>query len=215
MLPLDQLKELLYVAVIADALDSMGFRQQAVSIPFQAYTGIAKLAGRCKTTLWADMYDEDKHPYELELEAVDSCRSGDILICAAGGSRRSGIWGELLSTAAMNSGCCGAIVHGAVRDIEKMRAMQFPVLATDKSPYDSLHRQRVVDVDVKVVIDGVVFAPNDLVFADEDGLVVIPAHIEEEVIRKALEKVQAENITRDAIREGMKATAAYEKYGVL
>lgn len=215
MLPLDQLKEVLYVAVIVDALDGMGFRQQAVSLPFQAYTGITKLAGRCKTTLWADMYDEDKHPYELELEAVDSCRPGDILICAAGGSRRSGIWGELLSTAAMNSGCSGAIVYGAVRDIEKMRAMQFPVLATGKSPYDSLHRQRVVDVDVKVEIDGVIFAPNDLVFADEDGIVIIPAHIEEEVIRKALEKVQAENITRDAIRQGMKAAVAYEKYGVL
>jgi 4-hydroxy-4-methyl-2-oxoglutarate aldolase len=215
MLPLKQLKDSLYVAVISDALDSLGLRQQAVSLPFQACTGIAKLAGRCKTTLWADMYDEDRHPYELELQAVDSCGPDSILVCAAGGSSRSGIWGELLSTAARNGGCCGVIVHGAVRDIEKMRAMGFPVLATGKSPYDSLHRQRVVDVDVKVMIDGVVFNPGDLVFADEDGIVVIPAEAEEAAIRKALEKVQAENITRDAIRQGMKATAAYRQYGVL
>lgn len=205
----------LYVAVLSDVLDQLGYKHQATRLPFHAYTGIPKLMGRCKTTLWTDMYDKDKAPYELELQAVDSCRPDDILICAAGGSNRSGIWGELLSTAARNSGCTGVIVHGAVRDIDKMRAMGFPVFATGKNPYDSQNRQRVVDIDVTVEIDGVQFTPGDLVMVDEDGIVVVPRHLEEQVIKAALEKVQAENITRDAIRNGMKAGAAYRKYGVL
>ena len=66
-----------------------------------------------------------------------------------------------------------------------------------------------------VEIDGVKFAPGDLVMADEDGIVVIPQSIEEDVIKAALGKVSAENITRDAIKNGMKATEAYLKYGVL
>lgn len=205
----------LYVAVLSDVLDQMGYKHQATRLPFHAYTGIPKLLGRCKTTLWADMYHEDKNPYELELQAVDSCRPGDVLICAAGGSNRSGIWGELLSTAARNSGCTGVIVHGAVRDIDKMKAMRFPVFATSRNPYDSQHRQRVVDVDVAVEIDGVQFNPGDLVMADEDGIVVVPCHLEEQALKAALEKVNAENITRDAIRNGMKASEAYKKYGVL
>lgn len=205
----------LYVAVLSDVLDQMGYKHQATRLPFHAYTGIPKLLGRCKTTLWADMYHEDKNPYELELQAVDSCRPGDVLICAAGGSNRSGIWGELLSTAARNSGCTGVIVHGAVRDIDKMKAMRFPVFATSRNPYDSQHRQRVVDVDVAVEIDGVQFNPGDLVMADEDGIVVVPRHLEEQAMKAALEKVNAENITRDAIRNGMKASEAYKKYGVL
>lgn len=205
----------LYVAVLSDVLDQMGYKHQATRLPFHAYTGIPKLLGRCKTTLWADMYHEDKNPYELELQAVDSCRPGDVLICAAGGSNRSGIWGELLSTAARNSGCTGVIVHGAVRDIDKMKAMRFPVFATSRNPYDSQHRQRVVDVDVAVEIDGVQFNPGDLVMADEDGIVVVPRHLEEQALKAALEKVNAENITRDAIRNGMKASEAYKKYGVL
>lgn len=209
------LTDQLYVAVLSDVLDQLGYKHQATRVPFHAYTGIPKLMGRCKTTLWADMYDKDPNPYELELQAVDSCQPDDVLICAAGGSTRSGIWGELLSTAARNSGCTGVIVHGAVRDIDKMRAMGFPVFATSKNPYDSQNRQHVVDVDVTVEIDGVQFNPGDLVMADDDGIVVVPHHLEEQVIRAALEKVNAENITRDAIRNGMKASAAYQKYGVL
>jgi 4-hydroxy-4-methyl-2-oxoglutarate aldolase len=210
-----ELNEKLYSAVISDSLDSLGFRRQAPGISFHQYTGISKLVGRCKTTLWSDIFDTDPEPYKLELEAIDSCKPDDVLICAAGGSVRSGIWGELLSTAALNSGCRGVIVHGAVRDISKMKEMKFPVFATASSPYDSLHRQRVIDVDIKVEIDGVFINSGDLVFADEDGVVVIPQEIEEEVIRLAFIKVNAENISRDAIKSGMKATEAYQKYGIL
>ena len=161
------------------------------------------------------MFHEDAKPYELELLAVDGCQPDDVLIAAAGGSMRSGIWGELLSTAASNRGCAGAIVDGAVRDVAKLRDMQFPVFAKATCLYDSKNRQRVVDVDVPVEIDGVRFSPGDLVFADVDGVVVVPQAIAEQTVRLAWEKVHAENITRDAIRGGMLAQAAYEKYGVL
>jgi regulator of RNase E activity RraA len=157
----------------------------------------------------------DPRPYELELRAVDSCRPDDVLIAAAAGSMRSGVWGELLSTAARNSGCVGAIVDGAVRDVAKMRAMRFPVFARGTCVYDSQNRQRVVDLDVVVEIDGVAFRPGDLVFADEDGVVAVPQEIEREAVAAAWNKVHAENVTRDAIKAGMKAAAAYDKYGVL
>ena len=211
----EKLKSGLYSAVISDALDSLGYRNQSPGLSFNAYTGIQTIVGRCKTTLWADVYDIDEDPYKLELQAVDSCLPGDILVCAAGGSVRSGIWGELLSTAAFNRGCSGVIVHGAVRDIRKMTEMGFPVFATNKSPYDSLNRQRIIDVDVQVQIDGVVFNSGDLVFADEDGIVVVPAAVEEKVVARAFDKVGAENISRDAIRSGMKAGEVYLKYGIL
>ena len=55
----------------------------------------------------------------------------------------------------------------------------------------------------------------DLVFADEDGVVVVPKAIESEAIRRAWEKVHAENVVRDSIRNGLKAAEAFEKYGVL
>ncbi|MGB7158825.1 MAG: RraA family protein [Tepidisphaeraceae bacterium] len=205
----------LYSAVLADALDALGYTNQSPRLALPPLTGTKKLVGRCRTTLWVDMAHVDPNPYDLELKAVDSCKPDDVFIAAAGGSMRSGIWGELLSTAARNSGCVGAIVDGAVRDVEKMTAMRFPVFARGTCVYDSLNRQRVVDVDVPVELAGVRFAPGDLVIADVDGVVVCPQEIEAEAVRRAWEKVHAENITRDAIKAGMKAVAAYEKYGVL
>lgn len=210
-----ELSKSLYTAVICDALDSIGYENQSPRIQFSVNTGVERLMGRSKTTLWVDMYHEDPSPYELELKAVDDCKPDDVLIAAAGGSIRSGVWGELLSTAALNSGCVGAIIHGAIRDVSKMEQMRFPVFATSKCVFDSQNRQRIVDIDVPIQIDGVVITPGDIVFADEDGIVFIPQEVEDEIIKKALVKVNAENVTRDAIKKGMKATAAYEKYGVL
>ena len=125
------------------------------------------------------------------------------------------MWGELLTTAARNQGCVGVIVDGAVRDLAKMRSMQFPVFAHGVCMYDSKDRQRVIDIDVPVEIDGVRFSPGDLVIADEDGIVVVPREIEAAVVRRAWEKVFAENEVRDAIRAGMKATEAFHHFGVL
>ncbi|WP_428937340.1 RraA family protein [Fontivita pretiosa] len=209
------LRQVLYTAVVLDALDAAGLRHQSPRVQFQPVSATGVLLGRCKTTLWADMAHEDPRPYELELVAVDTCKSGDVLIAAAGGSMRSGIWGELLSTAAKNSGCVGAIVDGAVRDVMKMRAMNFPVYARGTCPYDSMHRQRVIDIDVPVEIDGVLFSPGDLVIADIDGVAVVPQAAERDVLARALKKVRDENRTRDAIRNGMKAVEAYKTYGVL
>ena len=73
----------------------------------------------------------------------------------------------------------------------------------------------MIDVDVPVELGGIEFCSGDLVIADVDGVVVVPHKLEAETIRRAWEKVHAENITRDAIREGMLAGEAYRKYGVL
>lgn len=213
---LELMRQSLTAAVVSDALDSLGHRHHSPLAPLMPMTATDRvLVGRCKTSLWADMAHTDPKPYELELAAVDSCQADDILICAASGSNRSGIWGELLSTAAKNRGCVGAIVDGSVRDVRQMTAMEFPVWARGTNLLDSLHRQRVIDIDVTVVIDGIEFRPGDLIIADIDGIVVVPRELEAEAIRRAWDKVHAENITRDAIRGGMLAGEAYRKYGVL
>jgi len=217
---LGQIRSVLYAAVVCDALDQVGCSRQSPRVQLRPVTSpadspVGLLVGRCKTTLWADMVHVDPRPYELELQAVDGCGVDDVLIAAAGGSMRSGIWGELLTTAAQNRGCVGAIVDGAVRDVDKITAMRFPVYARGMCLYDSLNRQRVIDVDVPVEIDGVVFSPGDLVVADRDGVVVVPQAVEADVLRLAFAKVTGENKVRDAIRDGMTAVDAYKTFGVL
>lgn len=214
-LTFDQIREHLYSAVISDALDAAGFRNQCLAKTLPPQTGILKLAGRCRTTEWEDIDFEDPQPYQLELEAVDDCRPNDVIIAAAHGSMKSGLWGELLSTASRQRGCVGAIADGAVRDTAAMRKMGFPVFAAGVSPYDSLNRQRVIARDEPVEIGGVTIRSGDMVFADEDGIVIVPHEIEADVLRAGWQKVHAENEVRDAIRNGLGATAAFQKFGVL
>ena len=212
---LAMMRESLYAAVVADALDSLGRRNQSPRIPLTPYSSTSVLVGRCKTTLWVDMDLEVPNPYELELQAVDSCTADSVMICAAHGSMRSALWGELLSTASRNAGCVGAVIDGAVRDLVKIRQMDFPVFARGTSVYDSQNRQRVIDLDIPVEIGGVRYCPGDLVIADVDGVVVVPQEVEQEAVQRAWDKVHTENKIRDAIRAGMKATEAYDKFGVL
>jgi regulator of RNase E activity RraA len=210
------MRQVLSVPLLCDALDAAGFPRQSPRLPILPVTlPEVTLIGRCRTTLWADMAHVDARPYELELQAVDSCEPDDVLICAASGSSRSGIWGELLTTASKNRGCVGVIVDGHVRDISRMRRMGFPVFARGANPYDSRDRQRVIDVNVRVELDGIGFCPGDLVAADEDGIVVVPQAVERDVVRAAWMKAHAENRVRDAIRGGMSAVQAFDTFGVL
>ena len=212
---LEAMRENLYCAVVCDALDALGYHNQSPRVSLCPLVIDTVLVGRCRTTLWADLYHQDPAPYELELKAVDLCQPDDVLIAAAHGSMRSAIWGELLSTAAKNRGCVGAVVDGAVRDVKKMRELNFPMFARGTCVYDSRDRQRVTDIDVPVDIGGVTFHPGDLVIADCDGIVLVPREVEEQAIRNAWNKVHDENTVRDAIRRGMTATDVFDRYGVL
>lgn len=212
---LQQMRDCLYAAVVSDALDGLSLTRQSPAVRLERLSGQGVLVGRCRTSLWADMDHEDPEPYALELRAVDACQQDDVLIAAAGGSMRSGIWGELLTTAVLARGCVGAIIDGAVRDLRQIRELQFPVYARGTCVYDSLNRQRVIDLDVPVEIGGVRFSPGDLVVADVDGIVVVPQASEAEAVQRAWAKVHDENEVRDAIRGGMSATEAFQRYGVL
>ena len=77
---MEQARTTLSVALLCDALDALGFRNQSPRLDFKPITCRAgdtprMLMGLCKTTLWADMAHVDPTPYELELEAVDSCKA--------------------------------------------------------------------------------------------------------------------------------------------
>ncbi len=215
VISLETMRKSLFSAVVSDALDSMGFSNQSPAVQLHPMTTDGVLVGRCKTVRWSTIVYPDLEPYKLILEALDSCQNDHVLVAATDGSMRSAIWGELMSTAARNSGCVGAIIDGAVRDINKTRAMKFPIYARGRAPTDCHNRMRVVEMDKPVEIGGVVIHPESLIFADADGIVVVPQEVEKEVIQRAWNKVHAENATRDAIRSGLKATAAYRQYGVL
>jgi 4-hydroxy-4-methyl-2-oxoglutarate aldolase len=130
-------------------------------------------------------------------------------------SIRNAPWGELLSTASRARGARGAIVDGLVRDVQKIEELGFPVFASGIKPVDSLGRGCVTAYNVPVECGEVVVHPGDFIFADFDGVVVVPKAVVTEVIELAADKVRRENSSRAELMQGSYLRDVYQKYGVL
>jgi regulator of RNase E activity RraA len=151
----------------------------------------------------------------MEIEAVDSILPGEVVMVSTAGSLQNSPWGELMSTAARARGARGAVIDGLVRDVRKIQELGFPVFARGIKPVDSKGRGIVIDYNVPVDCGGVLVSPGDLVFADYDGVIVVPGEVLPEVIRMATEKATRENSSREELMRGAYLRDVYAKFGVL
>lgn len=214
---LKEIREKLYVAVVSDVLDGLGYTNQAMSSRIRPLDESLILAGYARTGLYQDIYHVAKgeNPYELEIALIDDLSSDDVPVFACGATGRIAPWGELLSTASRARGAAGCVTDGLTRDIRAIRALKFPVFHGGIGPLDSKGRGRASHIDVPVVCAGVHIEPGDLVFGDADGVVVIPAAVEDRVLARAFEKVSGEDKTRRDLADGAKLREVFERYGVL
>lgn len=205
----------LYSAVLCDALDQLGFREQAMRADIRPIYPDAVVVGYALTMQSVDVYKPGENVYEHEIAAVDSLKPGDVLVASTQRSTRTCLWGELLSTASVARGANGAIIDGYTRDVRLIQRMQFPVFSSGMYPVDSAGRSMVIDYDITINCGGVLVHPGDIIFGDIDGVVVIPQNAAREVIERAVEKVKGENITREALKNGATLREVYDTYGVL
>jgi len=209
-----KIRKELYSGVVADILDEFGYRNQVMTPEIRPLRDCDVLAGRAFTCAAVDVCEIPEQPYKLELETVDALSEDDVLVAATKNSF-SGFWGELLTTVAKKHGAAGAVIDGYSRDTRKIREMDFPLFLSGYCPLDSKGRTELVSKQTPVLCGGVTVCPGDIVFADFDGIVIIPSSIAEDVIEKCFEKVHGENMVRKEMLNGMSATEAYEKYHIL
>jgi len=205
----------LYAAVLSDVLDGFGFRDQAMTADIRPVFPGAVLVGRAHTLLSSDVYHVPDDPYDMEIAAIDSVPPNHVVVAATNGSSRTCVWGELLSTVTRARGGRGAVIDGHTRDVRQIERMGFPVFSTGTRPVDSLGRGRIVSYAEPVVCGGVLVHEGDIVFADVDGVVVVPRAVEDEVICRAREKVAGENAMRARLLEGKTLREAYDEFGFL
>jgi regulator of RNase E activity RraA len=205
----------LYTAVVADALDQIGIRNQAMREYLRPVYKCPAFFGWARTVSCCDVYHTPPEPYAMEIEANDSILPGEVVVVSTHQSKRNAPWGELLSTAAKARGANGAIIDGLVRDVGKIEELGFPVFAAGIKPVDSMGRGIVTGYNVPVECGEVLVNPGDFVFADLDGVVVIPKTNVEEVLRLALNKSTRENSSRAELMKGAYLRDVYRKYGVL
>ena len=149
---LQWIRDNLYVPVICDILDSLGFHQQAMHHrlrPLDANDCV--IVGRARTFRWMDTdYVIEDDPYGLAIEAMDSLKAEDVVIHSTDPGLTNAPWGELMSTAAKHSGAVGCICDGLIRDCQKIIKLGFPVFYSGIRPVDSKGRGLVMAYDVPV-----------------------------------------------------------------
>ncbi len=204
----------LYTPVVGDILDELGYRRQFLPPAIRGITTQSKVAGRAMPVVVADVTGPQTRPFGRLTEALDQLAPGEVYL-AQNATIPCSAWGEILTATALQRGAVGAVVDGYHRDTPRVLEQDFPVFSRGSYAQDAAVRASVIDYRCRVRIGDVEIEPGDLVFGDVDGVLVIPAAVEDEVIERALTKARAENQVRHAIESGMSSTEALRTYGVL
>lgn len=217
----DLLKRELFTAVVGDVMDDIDLFHQFLPQEIQPLRDDMIVIGRAMPVQEADYGDGAPFergrdtPFGLLFKALDDLNEGEVYVCT-GASPTYAQWGELMSVRAMKCKAVGAVVDGVSRDTHGILKLNFPTFSTGRYAQDQGVRGRVVDFRCRITFpNGVEVSPGDIVFGDIDGVVIIPQEHEEDVVKRALEKVRGENMVRKSIDEGMPSQEAFDTYGIM
>lgn len=213
----DWIKANVYVPVVCDILDILGYRNQAMHYRLRPLDEKhCVFVGRAHTFRWMETdYVVEDDPYGIEIEAMDTLKPGAVCIHSTDYGGTNAPWGELMSTVAKMRGAVGCVCDSQIRDCLRIKALEFPVFYRGIRPLDSKGRGRVIAYNVPVRCGDVLVNPGDMVYADFDGVVVIPKEVEEKVFLMAKEKAADEDMSRKELLEGKTLDEVYRKYGAL
>lgn len=212
---IEKTREHLGSAVVSDVLDAAGLRRQCLGAGLSPLERDHVIVGRAFPVTIQRVFDIPEEPFAGLLAALDAIGPGDVFVTPTQRATDIAVWGELLSTASARRGAVGAVTDGLVRDTRAVRGLGFPVISAGTIPYDSKGRHEVVAHGAACEIDGVRICRGDLVVGDSDGVVIVPERLVDEVLDAALVKRSSEDEFRAAVADGMLATEAFHKFGVL
>jgi regulator of RNase E activity RraA len=205
-----------YTAALADVLDARGHRDQTLPSEIRPLERGMRVAGQAYTVKGGPASSADEDSYDDAIRKVlamlGDVPSGHVAVYACGQDVSAHL-GELSVTSLKARGVAGCILDGGCRDVGFILDEGFPVFARFVTPEDSTWRWELEATQVPIRVGRVLVEPGDWVVGDDDGVVVVPRSIAEDVLADAERKAATENHIRAAVRDGMPPLEAYERFG--
>ncbi len=202
--------EQIYTAAINDILQGRNMHNQWLGPEIKCITKDLKrevVAGFAFTVQWIfdPLPDEREKP---AAKMVESYPEHGIIVVDAGTDQVSGFWGELATTVCMRNGVRGAVINGGAKDTGFVKIMGFPIFARFSSPVDGFYRSRLRGWQIPIWFNEVLIRPGDFIVGDNDGVLVLPQEIAEEVLVEVEKRAAEETETRKLLKEGVSAEEA-------
>jgi 4-hydroxy-4-methyl-2-oxoglutarate aldolase len=134
--------------------------------------------------------------------AIEQCQPGDILVVGCTADNTDGMFGDLLGTSLKARGVKGLVIDAGCRDVAELKQMGFPVWSRAISAKGTV-KATLGSVNIPVVCAGVNVIPGDVVVADDDGVVIIPARLAVEVAQKGFKRREEEDDKRQKLASGI------------
>lgn len=152
-------------------------------------------------------------------KALEVAQPGDVVVVSTNGCVTSAVFGELMGHTAKGANLGGIVVDGAIRDVDGLRALEFPAFSRSVSP-GACDKDGPGEINVPISCGNTVVSPGDIILGDEDGLTVVPREIAAEVIEKvrALEErekkriaaIEAGELFKTEIDETLRSKGVFE-----
>ena len=205
-----------YTAALADVLDARGHHAQTLPPEIRPLERGMRVAGQAYTVKGGPASHADEGSYDDAIRKVlamlGDVPSGHVAVYACEQDVSAHL-GELSVTSLKARGVTGCVLDGGCRDIGFILDEGFPVFARYVTPDDSTWRWELEATQVPIRVGRVLVEPGDWVVGDDDGVVVVPQSIAEDVLADAERMAATENHIRAAVRDGMPPLEAYERFG--
>ncbi|MDD3756478.1 MAG: hypothetical protein AB7E13_08240 [Arcobacteraceae bacterium] len=208
---LDNIKSHLTSAMLSDIMDDFGL--DGVLRGFKLNIPEKKIFGKAKTLKLRALKDgEDFRGIYNALYSYNTIIPNDIIIVENEISEFA-YFGELNANLAIRAGASAAIVSGVTRDTTEVKKLGFPVFSKGSNCKDVRKRATMESYNKTIEVEGIKVSPNDLIFGDNDGIIVIPKKHEDKILKRVFEVIKTENNILVDIANGVDVDQLTKKHG--
>ena len=202
-------------ATVATCLYKKGLRNQFIQDVKPLKKGKPTMVGEAFTLRYiparedlnpVSVFRDPKHPQRV---AVETCPEGSVLVIDSRKNARAASAGSILVTRLMKRGCAGIVTDGGFRDSAEIADLPFPSYHDIPSAPTNLTLHQALDINIPIGCGDVAVFPGDVILGDDDGVMVIPAEIADEVADECVEMTIFEDFVLEQVNNGKTIIGLY------